>query len=67
MKLGRILMTGPDGPVVRLVAVHPERSLVIDLARAEQIRRMRSGATAEAARRLAAVVFPSSMSQAIAL
>ncbi len=67
MKLGRILMTGPDGPIVRLVAVHPERSLVVDLARAEQIRRMRSGATAEAARRLAAAIFPSSMSQAIAL
>ncbi len=67
MKLGRIQVTSPDGPIARLVAVHPEEERVVDLARAEQLRRMGTGATAEAARRLAAAVFPPSMSSAIAL
>jgi 2-keto-4-pentenoate hydratase/2-oxohepta-3-ene-1,7-dioic acid hydratase in catechol pathway len=67
MKLGRIWRESPDGDVERLVAVSPEQSRVVDLAAAESLRLQRHGATATAARRLSAALFPSSMSAAIAL
>ena len=67
MKLGRISRDGLDGPVARLVAVHPEKELVVDLAVAESARLESEGATAEGARHLAAALFPSSMSAAISM
>ena len=67
MKLGRIWRQGPDGDVARIVAVHPEEGRVVDLATAEGARLQRRGATTEAARRLSAALFPSSMAAAIAL
>lgn len=66
MKLGRIAVSGPDGEVARLVLVLPEERRVIDLKAAWAARLQRSGATPEAALRLAEAVFPGSMSAAIA-
>lgn len=67
MKLGRIAVNGPDGTVARLVAAQPEQQQVIDLLTAERIRLERQGATHEAALRVAHALFPSSMTEAIAL
>ena len=67
MKLGRIWKDGPDGPVARMVAVHPDEQRVVDLATAQAARLRRDGASDAGARRLAGALFPSSMSDAIAL
>jgi 2-keto-4-pentenoate hydratase/2-oxohepta-3-ene-1,7-dioic acid hydratase in catechol pathway len=66
MRLGRVEVGGPDGPVARLVLIEPERGRLIDLALAERARLLRSGASDEAARRIAAALFPPSMAAAIA-
>lgn len=66
MKLGRILRDSLEGAVPRLVVVQPERECVIDLATAEYQRLLRTGASAEAARRLTSALYPASMSTAIA-
>ncbi len=66
MKLGRILRDTFEGPVPRLVVVQPERGRVIDLASAEYQRLLATGASADAARRLASALYPASMSAAIA-
>ena len=66
MKLGRILRESFEGAVPRLVIVQPEHERVIDLASAEYQRLLASGASAEAARRLASALYPGSMSAAIA-
>ncbi|HSL10009.1 MAG TPA: fumarylacetoacetate hydrolase family protein [Actinomycetota bacterium] len=65
MKLSRILREGPDGPEPRLVHVDPGAGVVVDLVTAERARLERSGASREAALRLARAVFPSSMAAAI--
>lgn len=67
MKLARRAYPGPDGVIPRLVIVQPEQQRVIDLLTAERVRLERQGATREAAQRLAAALFPSSMAAAIAL
>jgi 2-keto-4-pentenoate hydratase/2-oxohepta-3-ene-1,7-dioic acid hydratase in catechol pathway len=67
MKLGRIVLDGPDGPVARLVVVKPEQQRVVDLLTAERLRLERQGATVEAALRLGQALFPPSMAAAIAL
>jgi 2-keto-4-pentenoate hydratase/2-oxohepta-3-ene-1,7-dioic acid hydratase in catechol pathway len=67
MKLARIAYSSPDGIVPRIVIVQPEQQRVVDLAVAERLRLEKHGATHEAARRLAAALFPSSMAAAIAL
>jgi 2-keto-4-pentenoate hydratase/2-oxohepta-3-ene-1,7-dioic acid hydratase in catechol pathway len=67
MKLARIAYSSPDGIVPRLVVVQPEQQRVIDLATAFRLCLERQGATQEAARRLAAVFFPSSMTAALSL
>jgi hypothetical protein len=66
MKLGRILRNSLEGAVPRLVVVQSERECVIDLASAEYQRLLGTGASEEAARRLASALYPSSMSAAIA-
>jgi 2-keto-4-pentenoate hydratase/2-oxohepta-3-ene-1,7-dioic acid hydratase in catechol pathway len=66
VKLARVLRDGPDGADPRIVAVHPEREAVVDLAAAERARLARAGATGEAARRIAGALFPASMAAAIA-
>jgi len=66
MKLGRILRESFEGAVPRLVVAQPERECVIDLASAEYQRLLRTGASADAARRLASALYPASMSAAIA-
>jgi 2-keto-4-pentenoate hydratase/2-oxohepta-3-ene-1,7-dioic acid hydratase in catechol pathway len=66
MKLGRILRESFEGAVPRLVVAQPEQGRVIDLASAEYERLLHSGASTEAARRLASALYPSSMSAAIA-
>ncbi len=66
MKLGRVLRDSLEGAVPRLVVVQQERECVIDLATAEYKHLLRSGASEEAARRLASALYPSSMSAAIA-
>src|SRR5260370_41695245 len=66
MKLGRILRESLAGTVPRLVVVQPEHERVIDLASAEYQRLLATGASAEAARRLASALYPGSMSAAIA-
>jgi 2-keto-4-pentenoate hydratase/2-oxohepta-3-ene-1,7-dioic acid hydratase in catechol pathway len=66
MKLGRVLRDTLEGAVPRLVVVQPERERVIDLATAEFQRLLGTGASADAARRLASALYPGSMSAAIA-
>jgi 2-keto-4-pentenoate hydratase/2-oxohepta-3-ene-1,7-dioic acid hydratase in catechol pathway len=66
MKLGRILRESLEGAIPRLVVVQPERERVIDLASAEYQRLLQSGASPQAARRLASALYPESMSAAIA-
>src|SRR5260370_32471562 len=66
MKLGRILPESLEGPVPRLVLAQPELDRVIDLATAEYQRLLGTGASADAARRLASALYPASMSAAIA-
>ncbi len=65
MKIGRIRRAGLDGPVARVVAVQPERDVVIDLQTAEVRRLERAGATPDGARRLAAALFPGSLTAAL--
>ena len=67
MKLGRFVVQGLDGPVQRICMVLPEQSRVVDLRAAEVLRQQARGASREAALRYASVVFPESMSAAIAL
>jgi 2-keto-4-pentenoate hydratase/2-oxohepta-3-ene-1,7-dioic acid hydratase in catechol pathway len=67
MKLARIAYSSPDGIIPRIVAVQLEQQRVIDLATAWRRWLERRGATQEAARRVAAAFFPSSMTAAIAL
>ena len=66
MKIGRILRESLEGAVPRLVVVQPEDEQVIDLASAEYQRLLATGASTEAARRLASALYPGSMSAAIA-
>jgi 2-keto-4-pentenoate hydratase/2-oxohepta-3-ene-1,7-dioic acid hydratase in catechol pathway len=66
VQLGRIQVEGPDGPLARLAFADPSRGRVVDLLRAERLRLERQGASAEAALRLAAALFPGSMAAAIA-
>ena len=66
MKLSRILRDGPDGLQARTVAVVPEDGVVLDLRVAERRRLERAGADADAARRVAAAVFPESLAAGIA-
>ena len=66
MKLTRILRPGVDGLEPRIALVLPDERLVVDLVTAERARLERSGATADAAARIARALFPSSMSAAIA-
>ena len=66
MKVGRVLRESLDGAVPRLVVVQPEHEHVIDLSTAEYQRLLSTGASADAARRLAFALFPGSMSAAIA-
>jgi 2-keto-4-pentenoate hydratase/2-oxohepta-3-ene-1,7-dioic acid hydratase in catechol pathway len=67
VKLGRIWRDSPDGPVARIVSVHPEQETVVDLAVAKAISLGRRGAADQAARRLASALFPASMSAALGL
>jgi len=57
MKLGRILRESLEGAVPRLVLAQPEHERVIDLATAEYQRLLGTGASADAARRLALLSF----------
>jgi 2-keto-4-pentenoate hydratase/2-oxohepta-3-ene-1,7-dioic acid hydratase in catechol pathway len=66
MKLGRILRESLEGAVPRLVVVQTEYEQVIDLASAEYQRLLATGASTEAARRLASALYPGSTSAAIA-
>jgi len=65
MKLGRILRESFEGGIPRLVVAQPEQNRVVDLVTAEYNRLLRERATADAARRLANALFPSSMAAAI--
>lgn len=67
MKLGRFVVEGLDGPVQRLCLVLPEQGRVIDLRAAQALRLQARGSTREAALAYASVLFPESMSSAIAL
>lgn len=66
MQIARISYEGPDGPEPRVVVasdVEPNRW--VDVRAAEGLRRARAGATPAAARRLAAVVVPGSLTEAL--
>jgi 2-keto-4-pentenoate hydratase/2-oxohepta-3-ene-1,7-dioic acid hydratase in catechol pathway len=65
VKLGRIQVEGPDGPVARLAFADPSRGRVVDLVRAERLRLEHQGASPTAALRLAEALFPGSMGAAI--
>ncbi len=66
MKLGRIRRDTLEGSVPRLVMAQPDQERVIDLATAEYHRLLATGATTDAARRLTAALYPSSMRDALA-
>jgi 2-keto-4-pentenoate hydratase/2-oxohepta-3-ene-1,7-dioic acid hydratase in catechol pathway len=66
MKLGRIQRGTLEGSVPRLVVAQPDQERVIDLATAEYHRLLATGATTDAARRLATALYPSSMRDALA-
>jgi 2-keto-4-pentenoate hydratase/2-oxohepta-3-ene-1,7-dioic acid hydratase in catechol pathway len=66
VKISTILRDGPDGPCPRPVAVLPDDDAVIDLCVAERRRLEAEGATSEAALRLAAAMFPPSLTRSIA-
>jgi len=66
MKLGRIVVDGPDGRETRVVAAQPEAGRVIDLRKAHALRLQRGGATVDAARRLAGAAF-SDLTEGISL
>jgi 2-keto-4-pentenoate hydratase/2-oxohepta-3-ene-1,7-dioic acid hydratase in catechol pathway len=66
VKLSTIVRDGPDGPGPRSVAVLSEDELVIDLRRAERRRLQAAGASPEAALRVAAAIFPGSLTETIA-
>lgn len=57
MKLGRIIVEGPDGAETRVVAAQPEAGRVIDLRRAYALTLQSGGATVEGARHLAQAAF----------
>lgn len=65
MKIGRILLETADGPMPRLVSVHPERKLVLDLAAAYRRQLMTDGASPRMAARIAAAQFPGSLTEAL--
>jgi 2-keto-4-pentenoate hydratase/2-oxohepta-3-ene-1,7-dioic acid hydratase in catechol pathway len=66
VKLSRIRREGPDGSVARSVAVLPDDDLVVDLRSAERHRLESTGASADAAQRLASAIFPGSLSAGVA-
>ena len=66
MKIGRIKLDLPTGEMVRLVVADPDNDRVIDLAKAEALAMQSKGATVDASHRVANVLFPSSLSDAIA-
>lgn len=57
MKLGRIVVDGPDGREIRVVAAEPENGRVIDLKKAYALSLLKGGATVEGARHLAHATF----------
>lgn len=57
MKLGRIVVNGPDGPEIRVVAAEPENDRVIDLKKAYALSLLKGGAAVEGARHLAHATF----------
>ncbi|WP_410604784.1 fumarylacetoacetate hydrolase family protein [Amycolatopsis sp. lyj-90] len=65
MKIGRIIRQSPDGPVPRLVSVHPDTNTVLDLAAAERRRLIERGASHRMATRLATAQFPGSLTEAL--
>lgn len=66
MKIGRIRHEGPDGAEARIVAAADgDASTWVDVRTAERLRLERGGATAAAARRLAAAVVPGSLTSAL--
>jgi 2-keto-4-pentenoate hydratase/2-oxohepta-3-ene-1,7-dioic acid hydratase in catechol pathway len=65
LKLSRIVRNGPGGPETRTVAVVPTEEVVVDLRVAERRRLEQSGASIDAAQRVADALFPGSLSAAI--
>lgn len=57
MKLGRIVVDGPDGREIRVVAAEPGNERVIDLKKAYALTLQKGGATVEGARHLAHATF----------
>jgi 2-keto-4-pentenoate hydratase/2-oxohepta-3-ene-1,7-dioic acid hydratase in catechol pathway len=57
MKFGRILVPGPDGDEIRVVAVDPDQSRVVDLRRAYALALQKKGATVDGSRHLAHATF----------
>ena len=66
MKIGRIKLDSPAGEMVRLVVADPDNDRVIDLASAAALAMQSNGATVDASQRVASVLYPSSLSDAIA-
>jgi 2-keto-4-pentenoate hydratase/2-oxohepta-3-ene-1,7-dioic acid hydratase in catechol pathway len=66
VRIGRIALDGPDGPVARLAAAADDGRHAVDLRVAERLRLERAGATADGARRIAAALFPGSLTQVLA-
>lgn len=57
MKLGRIVVDGPDGRETRVVAAEPGNERVIDLKKAYALALQKGGASVEGARHLAHATF----------
>lgn len=65
MKLGRIARPSLEGLQPRLIVAQTEHNCVIDLATAEYTRLRSTGASTEAAHRLASALYPPSMTAAL--
>jgi 2-keto-4-pentenoate hydratase/2-oxohepta-3-ene-1,7-dioic acid hydratase in catechol pathway len=66
MQIARVCSDGPDGPEARIVVARDEQpDRWIDLRTAERLRLSRRGASAAAARRIAAAVAPGSLAAAL--
>lgn len=57
MKLGRIVVAGPDGQEIRVVAAEPQNGRVVDLRKAYALTLQHGGASVEGARHLAQATF----------
>jgi 2-keto-4-pentenoate hydratase/2-oxohepta-3-ene-1,7-dioic acid hydratase in catechol pathway len=65
LRFARIAYPGPDGVEPRIVVAQPDADRWVDLRAAERLRLERTGASADAARRVAGALVPGSLAAAL--